>query len=67
MSPQPSPTSLYLLDQLLGGIFSCKSNKCKSLGLIILHLVNRPDHLYNRAKLLKVSLQVLLGESLASG
>ena len=39
----------------------------EGLGLIVLHLVDRPDDLDDAAKLLKVCLEVLLGEGLARG
>merc|ERR1719233_2256559 len=58
---------LTLFYQLLCSIFPCKCYKCKCLRLIVLHLVDRPDHLNHGAELLKVGLQVFLGESLSGG
>merc|ERR550517_277906 len=58
---------LTLLDQLLGSVLPGKGDEGEGLGLVVFHLVDRPDHLNHTAKLLKVSLQVLLGEGLARG
>merc|ERR1719513_516880 len=63
----PVDGCLTLFDQLLGSIFPCKGNKCKCLGLIVLHLVNWPDHLNHGAELFKVGLEVFFGQSLSCG
>merc|ERR1719220_1399487 len=58
---------LSLLHQLLCRVLPGKGDERKGLGLVVLHLVNRPDNLHNTPKLLKVGLQVLLGEGLPWG
>ena len=56
---------LALLNQLFSSIFPSKGDEGEGLWFIVLHLVYRPDHLNDTAELLKVRLQVLLGESLS--
>merc|ERR1719410_255782 len=58
---------LTLLHQLLCCVLPGKGDEGKGLGLVVLHLVNRPDNLHNTPKLLKVGLQVLFGEGLPWG